>query len=82
MRFWDLLHWQMVSLPLHHLGSPKVPEVDIIKYNFTDRKVRPEEVDDPSKIAHKNMMQVQDGADGYGIEKMQRTAYEIRNLLV
>ena len=72
----------MVSLPLCHLGSPKVPEVDIIKYHFTDRKVRPEEVDDPSKIAHKNMMQGQDGADGYGLEKMQRTAYEIMTLLV
>ena len=72
----------MDSLPLHHLGSPKAPEVDKIKYNFTDRKVRPEEVDDPSKIAPKNMMQGQDGADGYGIEKIQRTAYEIMNLLV
>ena len=82
MRFWDLLHWQMVSLPLRRLGSPRVPEGDIIKYNFTDRKVRPGEADDPSKVAHKNMMQGQDGADGYGIEKMQRTAYEIMNLLV
>ena len=59
-----------------------MPEVDIIKYHFTDRKVRPEEVDDPSKIAHKNMRQGQDGADGYGLEKMQRTAYEIMTLLV
>lgn len=28
-------------------------EVDTMKPNFTDRKVRSEKVDDPSKITHK-----------------------------